>query len=160
MEGVPLAPAVDVWMNEWINLMENPQDKKGHKTTYTCEVFDKKSRIKVKFGKNTAEVFAGNSSVTVCVRYIKSCGGDDQYRWCEWPALRWYVELFQAGPERARQLFRTTRARLLWVDALHYVGLHSPGGRRHAQESAWARPEEAGQDACTARRERSSCPLI
>ena len=24
------------WMNEWIYLMENPQDKKGHKTTYTC----------------------------------------------------------------------------------------------------------------------------
>jgi len=27
---------VAVWMNEWIYLMENPQDKKGHKTTYTC----------------------------------------------------------------------------------------------------------------------------
>ena len=25
------------WMNnEWIYLMEKPQDKKGHKTTYTC----------------------------------------------------------------------------------------------------------------------------
>ena len=24
------------WMNEWIYLVENPQDKKGHKTTYTC----------------------------------------------------------------------------------------------------------------------------
>jgi len=23
-------------MNEWIYLMENPQDKKGHKTIYTC----------------------------------------------------------------------------------------------------------------------------
>jgi len=23
-------------VNEWIYLMENPQDKKGHKTTYTC----------------------------------------------------------------------------------------------------------------------------
>jgi len=24
------------WMNEWIYLIEKPQDKKGHKTTYTC----------------------------------------------------------------------------------------------------------------------------
>ena len=24
------------WMSEWIYLMENLQDKKGHKTTYTC----------------------------------------------------------------------------------------------------------------------------
>ena len=38
-------------MNEWIYLMENPQDKKGHKTTYTCEVFDKKVVSKSNLGK-------------------------------------------------------------------------------------------------------------
>jgi len=33
---IHLMAAMWPWMNEWIYFMENPQDKKGQKTTYTC----------------------------------------------------------------------------------------------------------------------------
>jgi len=56
------------WINEWIYLMENPQDKKGHKTTYTCP---HTAMEWVSFRNLLFDYFL----LTYVLTYLRHCGG-------------------------------------------------------------------------------------